>query len=288
MSILKNKKNKGFSTPELMVSGGVMLALTFLTFDVMLTNAKISSAGIKASTEEAQQRSGIELLQEDILTAEAPLINANDAGKFEAHNNSTLILRQPIYDNDGNIVTGKKKIVMYMLDGPSKKTLIRSEAIQVGTGGFTFTKTDEIANDVKKFNYRLAKATSIKPTTATLSLPGTVTTHEPNAGQIRLLHIKSQNPPIDQTRDGQNSASRGIATSSLTSFVSQLVYALLAATLGSPLPPVDVLYEVDEETTSRADKSVDANQVKVWITVNGREDQPDTTLSATGMMRNAN
>ncbi len=82
MKLTVNKKNRAFTTAEMMVSGGVMIAITFLTFDVMLTNAKISTSGIKASAAESQQRSGIELLQQDIITSEAALTDANEAGKY--------------------------------------------------------------------------------------------------------------------------------------------------------------------------------------------------------------
>ncbi len=197
-------------------------------------------------------------------------------------------MRQPIYDNDGSIVVGKKKIVVYDIEtSGSNRTLKRREGIQVNTGAFTLNETNTIATDLKEFNYRLAKSTAVVPKSGSLSLPGTVTTAEPTAGKIRLLSIKSSNPPINLTKDGQTGSSRGIPALTVTTYQTQLVVAALIATITNPLPAVDLLYEVDERTTSNSDKSVDANQLKVWITVKGRDDQPDSILTATGTMRNA-
>lgn len=271
-----------------MVSGGVMLAITFLTFDVMLTNAKISTAGVKAAAAESVQRSGIELLQQDILTANAALINASDAGKYESKDDKTLILRQPTYNPSGNIVAGKNKIVVYMtFEVSGKNSLYRFEGTQSGSSPFTLAKTDLIAEDVLSFNYRLAKSMSIVPSITGVTLPGIPVASEPASGKIRILKVKSTVPPINIDKDQEDKSSRGLTTTDLTTSFGQVVTTYLSPMTSKPMPAIDILYEVDEGTTTNSDKSIDANQIRVWIKVKGRNEQPDTTLSATGMMRNA-
>jgi hypothetical protein len=286
--ISKKRKNFGFTTAEMMVSGGVMLAITFLTFDVMLTNAKISTAGVKAASEESTQRSGIELLQQDILTSEVALTNARDAGSYDAKNNKMLILRQPVYDTAGKAVSGKKNVVVYTVyDKGGVKTLCRLAGIQTGKSAFTLSRTDIIASDVKSFKFRLAKSVSVTPVLTGLPLPGIPTTSDPAYGTIRLLKIKAMTPAIDIEKDGEDESKRGISTIDQLEIKTKVLNAYLSPTSPKPLPAVDVLYEVDEESTSNSDGSIDANQIKIWITVKGRDDQPNTILSATGMMRNA-
>ncbi|MFM9874515.1 MAG: hypothetical protein ACKVQS_13750 [Fimbriimonadaceae bacterium] len=285
----KTRSNKGFTTAEMMVSGGVMLAVTFLTFDVMLTNAKISTAGVKAASAESTQRSGIELLQQDILISSAALTSAEKAGDYCSKNNKTLILSQPIYDNAGDVVEGKNKVIVYMIkDVSGVKSLIRLAGIQVGKNEFTLSKTDTIVDNIKKFNFRLAKSTSIMATGGVLAFPGTIVSGKPSLGKIRLIKMISLKPAISIQNDIEDSSKRGVSSCSLLSAKSKIALAALTATPANPISATDVLYEVDEEKTLNPDFTIDANNLKVWITVKGRKDQPDTTLTATGMMRNAN
>lgn len=283
----KTRKTKGFSTPELMVSGGVMLAVTVLTFEVMLTNTKLSADSVAATTQESQQRSGIDLIQQDILESNATVSTVTAEKKFNAKDNMTLILRQPVYDGAGKVVANQKKYVVYTRkDHDGKQCLVRLAGIQTGTSNFDLIQTDIIATDVEKLEYRLAKSISITPSVTGLLLPATATNSEPKGSQIRMLKLEWPYNNTKLDNDIESRTSRGVNTAQLAILGTQITTASLISSKTTPLPPVDVLYEVDEEYSSKADNSTDANQIKVWLTVKGRKDQPDTILRASGMMRN--
>ena len=264
-----------------------MLAVTFLSFDVMLTNAKISTAGVKAATQEAQQRTGIELLQQDILESDATVIDLKFAGKFEAKDDKVLLLRQPIFDGSGKVITGQTKYVAYMKGDPGKSNqLVRLEGVRVGAGPLTMKITDVIAEDVDKFEYRLAKTMSVNASLLGLQLPGTVTDSKPSGTKVRVLKIKWPYKNINLENDIQDDGKRGLKTGVVSTTSLQVTTAAVGMVLGSNVPPIDVLYELDEEFSSRADLATPADQIKVWITIKGRDKQPDTNLTASGTMRN--
>lgn len=283
------KKNRAFSTPELMVSGGIMLAVTVLSFDVMLTGAKLSTAGVAASSHESEARNGVDIIQRDIAESDGVKSKLNDTGGTKAKDDKTLILKKSIYDASGNVVAGKCSYVVYTVqkvDG--EDCLVRYTGIQVGANAFTLVKDRSVISDLKSMKIITMKSTSVSPVLGVYTLPGPTTSGAPAGNQIRLrgATIPEANVSACESSATADGGAINAALSSLTSKVL-CVGNTVSLKLGIATKPADFLFETDMTNAITADYDANASRVSIAIKTEGRHGQPDTTIPVGGNLKNA-
>lgn len=283
------KKNRAFSTPELMVSGGIMLAVTILSFDVMLTGAKLSTAGVEASSHEAEARTGVDIIQRDIAESDGVKSKLNDTGGTKANNHKTLILKKSIYDANGNVVAGKSSYVVYTVEPVrGKNCLVRYTGIQVGTNAFTLVKDQPVISDLKSIQIITMKSSTITPSLGVYLLPGPTTSGTPSGNQIRLrgATIPEADVSASECSATANTGAINTALSNLTSKIL-IVGNTVTLKLGIATKPADFLFETDMTNAITADYDTNASRVAIAVTVEGRRGQPDTTIPVGGNLKNA-
>ncbi|MBS1710392.1 MAG: hypothetical protein JSS71_01555 [Armatimonadetes bacterium] len=283
------KKNRAFSTPELMVSGGIMLAVTVLSFDVMLTGAKLSTAGVAASSHESEARNGVDIIQRDIAESDGVKSKLNDTGGTKAKNNKTLILKKSIYDANGDVVVGKCSYVVYSVqkvDG--KDCLVRYTGIQVGTNPFTLVKDRSIISDLVSIKIITMRSSTISPFLGIYTLPGPTTSGTPSGNKIRLrgATIPEANVSASECSATADGGAINTALCNLTSKVL-CVGNTVSLKLGIATKPADFLFETDMTNAITADYDSDASRVAIAITTEGRHGQPDNTIPVGGNLKNA-
>lgn len=283
------KKSNAFTLVEMLVSGTIMVAVTVLSFDVMATGARLSAAGVQASSKEADTRTDIEILQKDILEADRIKTQINDSGLMKAKAKQTLILRKPVFNAAGNVVVGKYLYVVYTREGSGKGAFVmRLTGIQTGNSPFSLTKDRMMFKDIKAMRFATLKTSTIQPNLGEYNLPGTMTSDYPKGSKIRLRGATIPEAGVRLVYDTAGSSAATIKTA-LSPLNSQIntTGSVVGLKLGPATKAADFIYETDPTYSVNTDNDALASRVIVAIVTDGRKGQPDSRMTAGGNLRNA-
>lgn len=212
MKVLKKFKHKqrGISTAEVAISSCIMVAIVFVSFDVMVTSAKMSVATVEGSASQSEARTGSDLMIQDIQQAECSLADwSADYAKLHSDNDD-LVLLVPQRDDAGQLDPSRKVVIHYSwesMSGSEAPGAIRRRVSTWSAGGSLGLVSDEkVLSNVKKvtFQYLHNLQTSVTPTDLSIvDLPVLVRTGAPNNCQAVITRFYMPSRGIDyELEDG--------------------------------------------------------------------------------------
>lgn len=115
------KRNRGFTTLEVMVVIGLMSLAVFVLFDVALQASRMAAKVDSRNSTLAKTREGYEMLSRDLRMADRVLAQypPTGAATFTSRERDTIVLRIPNGDADGNVVANSWTVVIYRLNVPN-------------------------------------------------------------------------------------------------------------------------------------------------------------------------
>jgi len=164
------------TTAEFMVSAGVMLGLTVLTFDVMVAGAKVSSTSAKESGETQESRVAADEMMKEASEGSAILSSLN-VPIFGTINScdKTVIISAPAYDASGNRIANTDQLTIYqVLTVSGKKCLYKFPARRRLGLILSVSNRTLIKEDVEDVEIRFGRMQTLSydPLTNSFPLPG--------------------------------------------------------------------------------------------------------------------
>ncbi len=169
-------RRAGMTTAEFMVSAGVMLGLTVLTFDVMVAGAKVSSTSAKESGETQESRVAADEMMKEASEGSAILSSLN-VPIFGTINScdKTVIISAPAYDASGNRIANTDQLTIYqVLTVSGKKCLYKFPARRRLGLILSVSNRTLIKEDVEDVEIRFGRMQTLSydPLTNSFPLPG--------------------------------------------------------------------------------------------------------------------
>jgi hypothetical protein len=192
---MKNRKNRAMTTMEALVSGSIMVGVIVMSFEVMVTGAKMSQKATNDSTANEESRSGLEQLVKDVQNAEA-IVASKVVGSIPLTSGANrVILRLPKFDANGKVRGNEYEYIAYYaitLDGKTALKRISATEVNGNMGMPTAPKT--IVDDLKQldFHYLTKTEISFDPMQNGFVLPGTdVNKKRPAPTEVSVESISS-------------------------------------------------------------------------------------------------
>ena len=289
ISSRRRSKRLGVTTMEFMVSSGIMMAATILSFGAMIQSVKVSKSAVNSGQKADVSRRGIDRLSDDIRKASAVMGKVKLDVAYVADKHSTLILRIPAVDLSGNNIPNASEIVVYDVDSSgSGKKLVRKLARQTNGVCGPITETSVEAENLKGLSLLPTRCESLPNTANKFTLPGTITLGNPSGTQIKLVRVSAPfaNLNIDLTGLDPKIDVMGIMKAGVTATLTSVTIPAAAAT-----DRLDVSYEFDMTKFDPVTWDTKANEVRVAFVTEtdcsgGLEDK-EQTFVAKAAMRNA-
>lgn len=283
-------KKQAFSIAEMMISSVVLVSVIAMSLNVMLATAKVSRGVIMDSERGDGTRVAADIIRADAEVAVAALARVTVGGTtYYADEDKTLILATYRLDPSGAIIPDSRGISIYQCIPcrPGKSELWHIEARQVIGMRGEETSRRKIADNVKKFHYRLARTEALNPTGASYGSPIDLTASEPSGdrGRLTVVRAERRGRAVSDDSDGPDDLMRSIPTSDgLVAYDLGLIGMTrsgnnLSFTDGVANGPIDVLIEVDERFSATPKDETRANQITCWIVGLQRTESGDRELA---------
>ena len=187
----KRSKRSGMSTMEMAVSGAILTGMIVLSFETMVTGAKLSAQSVKKEEVTSEGRTAAATLEQDIKLADASLKNYS-YGESIKSDEKELVLRIPKFDVNGAVVPGNYTIVGYKLkkaaDPKFGDQLIRWTAdYSTSSNKAPFKNPQILASNVKKLDFCYYSDQTIAKSGIGFPLPGPITLDKPEGKEIRII-----------------------------------------------------------------------------------------------------
>lgn len=190
-----NKKT-GLTTMEVAVATTVLVAVVFMSFDVMLRSIKVSAGAMQASTTNDDLRSGMDQLVNTIRTADM-IVYTHTADQTVQTGTENLLIKRPVFNSLGNRTFNKSQIVWYYYQTTTDKRkkpgiiFARTSTINGSTIG-NFSAPREIVYNVSKvtWSYRFAAQLRMANTGISLPLNFNASTNKPTASNAQVCKLK--------------------------------------------------------------------------------------------------
>lgn len=272
---------------EFMVSSGIMMAATILSFGAMIQSVKVSKSAVTAAEAADTSRHGIDRITDDVRKASAVMGKIKLDQAYSADRKNTLILRIPAVDLSGNTIPDAYDIVVYNLDSSgSKKKLVRLVARQTsGTCGPITERTVEATN-VKDFTAVATRTETISNTLKTFSMPGQMTLATPTGTKIKVVRLSAPFASLNLDMSGLDPKIDVLSIVKAGVVPTPTTITFLTA---APSDKLDISYEFDLTQYNATTWDTKANEVRVAFVTEEDEDDDDKeqTFVAKVAMRNA-
>lgn len=286
----RRRLTRGMTTMELAVSSLVMVGVVYLSFDVMVTSAKLSKAGVERAAESGESRTGFDRLTDDLRRSDA-ILSEGDDDDDDSAGDVGVVMRIPATGVGGVLIPGEHKIVTYLYFASSRPDVapgyvVRQEAVQ--RGGQTGRVVQEtVATRVARARYQFLRAMTVEPVSGRFPLPLRPVSCTPVGGQMKITGISA--PSLGIVSGELASLNLGLVSLTLgplrISGNDLVVSGGLTAT-----GPIDVLGEVDVEYSPGDDDVSVANVVRAsWVLVDPERasGSEERTLETRVVLRNA-
>ncbi len=260
----------------MMISSVVLITVIAMSLNIMLATAKVSRGVIQDSDRGDSSRVAADSIRSDAETAVAALSRVTIGGTtFGAHEDHTLILARYRTDASGAVIPDNRTITVYRRENRpgGNYDLWEIEARQIIGMRATQISRRKIAENIKKFHYRLARLETLAPNSGRYGSPIELVDGEPSGDKGRLTVVRAdwRGRMVSDDSDGPNDLERPIPT--MNGLVSEDLARIGMARIGNNLAftdgvatqPIDVLIEIDERYSASPNNETRANQLTCWI-----------------------
>lgn len=290
MKIMRRSKKSGMTTFELMVSGGVMLGVIVMGFDVMLAGVQVSKKASNDSQANEQNRSLLEVFTRDVQSATSIEGGLNLGIVSLASDKDQVILKVPKFDPQGRRIANKFQLIGYYISSKgSGKCIKRMTSDYNGLTVSNVSSPEIVLSNLKEveFSYGITENISYDSVFDTFHLPGDDTKDDtPGSGNVHLMKVRCSWDST--TLDGRPAID-----------ASGLKFTTCGFRYGSPAAgdSVQATYMVSPNLRkSLLSSELKANFVKIKVEVKKNDDDDDvddsrstgaSTMISTASLRNA-
>lgn len=288
------KRLAGLTTAEFMVSAGVMLGLTVLTFDVMVAGAKVSTTSANESNETQEARIVTDEMMKDASEGSAILssINVPLLGTVNS-SDETVIITAPAFDATGKKIANTETILAYqVVKSNGKKSLykfVTKRRLGLIIGAVVREIVKEDLDDIE-IRFGRMQTLTYDPITNSFPLPGPDKDKEEDPKTISIHKIRAPwaNLALD-TREKIKASGR-------------VVLEKNAIEMRGPIPAnstIDVFFYVNPKLTKPNTSEMLANMLEITLETKkqsekGGSDAPPTeegnggrTITTSTVLKNA-
>ena len=190
---MKNRnKQAGMTILEGFVSGGIMVGVIIMSFEVMATGVQVSKKAINESEANEASRTILERFVHDVNMSEA-IVARKLVGFVPIESNKDyLVLRQPVFNADGTVRPNESTYITYYQDPFGKKDKFWRMETQQINNGFTMPKFELLHENVNKvdFKYTRQETLNFDPVSNAFPMPGSDDTADtngfPDIGKLKV------------------------------------------------------------------------------------------------------
>lgn len=246
------------TTAEFMVSAGVMLGLTVLTFDVMVAGAQVSKISANESNETQEARMATDEVMKEASEGIGIMASLNVPVFGTVHSDKdTAIISSPAYDTSGNRLPDTDDLTVYqVLEHNGKKCLYKFPARR--RNGFILSVSSRklVKEDLDHIEFRFGRMMTLTydPVSNSFPLPGPDRDDVRGVGTISIHKLRAPwaNLSLDTRKKIEDSG--------------RVVLEKNVLEIKGPIPPgatVDVFFYVNPKLTKPNTSAMDANMLEV-------------------------
>lgn len=297
LSLIKRRcRRAGMTTAEFMVSAGVMLGLTVLTFDVMVAGAQVSKTSANESNETQEARMATDEVMNEASEAEGIMSSLNVPVFGTVHSDQdTAIISSPAYDASGNRLPDTDDLTVYqVLEHNGKKCLYKFPARRRNGLILSVSSRKLVKEDLDHIEFRFGRMMTLTydPVSNSFPLPG------PDRGDVRGVRTIS----IQKLRAPW--ANLSLDTRKKIEDSGRVVLEKNVLEIKGPIPTdatVDVFFYVNPKLTKPNSSAMDANMLEVKMRTKKQnergsdeadvdeddDDENGRTITTSTLLRNA-
>ncbi len=155
------RKNKGMTIAECVVSGGVMLMVIVMSFEVMVAGTKVSTKAANNSEANEESRSVLEQFTKDVNRSDAIISYVQVGARSLYSKNEAIVIRAPKFNNNGSVRPNEYEYIIYYSSGEARKQLIRQTISNIKGSWKSWSPKDVVVDDLLKVNFSYFRHTAL-------------------------------------------------------------------------------------------------------------------------------
>ncbi|MCA0359713.1 MAG: hypothetical protein LCH41_01530 [Armatimonadetes bacterium] len=300
MSHLRSLKQRcrraGVTTAEFVVSAGVMLGLTVLTFDVMIAGAQVSKTSANESDQTQEARMATDEMMKEASDGAAILSSLHVPLFGTIHSSDqTVIISSPAYDTSGKRIADTDDITVYqVLEVNDKKCLYKFPARRRFGVIISISSRKLVKEDLDDIKFRFGRMATLTydPVSRSFPLPGRDMENPNPPGSISIQKLRA--PWASLSLDTREKIEDSGRVTLERNVLEMRGFIPSTAT-------IDVFFYVNPKLTKPSSSEMDANMLEIKMRTKkqnerGRDDDDDAgdddnengrTITTSTVLRNA-